>query len=127
MGTNYCKNLSVPFVKLYCVVTDMCCRGEDAYFVADSIFGIADGVGEWAAFGWSANAFSRDLMEKCKRESVNLTKSGTPSKTAVDILQKAYDAVPDNLWGACTALVGRLEGNILELASLGDSSALVLR
>jgi len=39
---------------------------EDAYFVSDRSFGIADGVSGWNDYGFSSAAFSNELMSNCK-------------------------------------------------------------
>ena len=38
---------------------------EDAFFISDRSFGIADGVSGWADMGFSSQAFSRQLMKNC--------------------------------------------------------------
>lgn len=44
---------------------------EDAFFVSDRSFGIADGVSGWVDFGFSSRAFSNQLMDSCKTEIEN--------------------------------------------------------
>jgi len=41
---------------------------EDAYFISERSFGIADGVSGWVEFGFSSAAFSNALMQNCKAE-----------------------------------------------------------
>ena len=41
---------------------------EDAFFISDRGFGVADGVSGWNDFGLSSDAFSNELMENCKLE-----------------------------------------------------------
>ena len=41
---------------------------EDAFFVMDRGFGVADGVSGWIDFGFSSEAFSHELMDNCKKE-----------------------------------------------------------
>ena len=41
---------------------------EDAYFLMDRGFGVADGVSGWNDFGFSSEAFSHELMNNCKAE-----------------------------------------------------------
>ena len=41
---------------------------EDAYFISDRSFGVADGVSGWVDFGFSSKAFSNALMSNCKAE-----------------------------------------------------------
>lgn len=39
---------------------------EDALFVSERSFGIADGVSGWVDFGFSSKEFSNQLMRNCK-------------------------------------------------------------
>ena len=41
-------------------------NNEDAYFVSERSFGVADGVSGWADFGFSSSEFSNQLMRNCK-------------------------------------------------------------
>ena len=41
---------------------------EDASFMIDRGFGVADGVSGWNDFGFSSEAFSHELMDNCKKE-----------------------------------------------------------
>jgi hypothetical protein len=41
---------------------------EDAYFLTDRGFGVADGVSGWNDYGFSSSLFSTQLMENCKKE-----------------------------------------------------------
>ena len=43
-------------------------NNEDAYFIMDRGFGVADGVGAWLEFGFSSAAFSNELMNNCAKE-----------------------------------------------------------
>ena len=43
-------------------------HNEDAYFIMDRGFGVADGVGAWLEFGFSSAAFSNELMNNCAKE-----------------------------------------------------------
>jgi len=38
---------------------------EDAYFITERGFGVADGVSGWNDYGFSSHAFSWQLMEFC--------------------------------------------------------------
>jgi len=38
---------------------------EDAYFISERGFGVADGVSGWKDYGFSSFAFSWQLMEFC--------------------------------------------------------------
>lgn len=44
---------------------------EDAFFVSDRAFGVADGVSGWNDFGFSSHAFSHSLMDYCKEDIEN--------------------------------------------------------
>lgn len=41
---------------------------EDAFFVSERGFGVADGVSGWNDYGFSSHAFSNQLMENCRSE-----------------------------------------------------------
>lgn len=41
---------------------------EDAFFVCERGFGVADGVSGWNDYGFSSHAFSTQLMEFCQQE-----------------------------------------------------------
>jgi hypothetical protein len=41
---------------------------EDAYFIGERSFGIADGVSGWNDYGFSSHAFSHQLMGYCLQE-----------------------------------------------------------
>ena len=43
-------------------------NNEDAYFIMERGFGVADGVGAWNEFGFSSAAFSNELMSNCAKE-----------------------------------------------------------
>jgi hypothetical protein len=46
-------------------VEDSC---EDAYFITNRGFGIADGVSGWNDYGFSSMAFAHSLMDNSKKE-----------------------------------------------------------
>lgn len=41
---------------------------EDAYFVTERGFGVADGVSGWNDYGFSSSLFATTLMDNCKTE-----------------------------------------------------------
>lgn len=43
---------------------------EDALFITERAFGVADGVSGWTDFGFSSDAFSNELMRFCKEEII---------------------------------------------------------
>ena len=50
-------------------------QNEDAYFLTERAFGVADGVSGWMDFGFSSEAFSNELMNFCKQEIVAFDQS----------------------------------------------------
>lgn len=118
--------------------------GEDAYFVASTGLGVADGVGGWSsskhasrpgsssAHAHRANSalFSRRLMHFCSLELEN--SDGEPDP--VDILQKAYTTAvrlskAEGLVGSSTALLAVLskDGKELRVAHVGDCCLYLIR
>lgn len=41
---------------------------EDALFITDRGFGVADGVSGWNDYGYSSQDFANQLMENCRKE-----------------------------------------------------------
>lgn len=41
---------------------------EDAFFITERGFGVADGVSGWNDYGFSSSAFANALMDNCKIE-----------------------------------------------------------
>ncbi len=41
---------------------------EDAYFISDRGFGVADGVSGWNDYGFSSSLFASQIMQNCKDE-----------------------------------------------------------
>ena len=41
---------------------------EDAYFITERGFGVADGVSGWNDYGFSSSDFSNSLMRNCHTE-----------------------------------------------------------
>jgi len=60
---------------------------EDAYFISDRSFGIADGVSGWVDFGFSSEAFSNQLMDNCRNE-IELFDRQKQSKAEIKIQSK---------------------------------------
>ena len=54
--TGACKVGKVPY------------QCEDAYFITERGFGVADGVSGWNDYGFSSSMFSNQLMNNCKQE-----------------------------------------------------------
>jgi protein phosphatase PTC7 len=94
--------------------------GEDAFFVSEEYasFGVADGVGGWAAAGIDPAEYPRKLIDACESGAAL---HGDP----FDILMHAFETV--HAPGTCTVALATLEGNYLRLASLGDCGTRILR
>ncbi|KAL4528610.1 hypothetical protein Ndes2526B_g07275 [Nannochloris sp. 'desiccata'] len=94
--------------------------GEDAFFVSEEYasFGVADGVGGWAAAGINPAEYPRKLIDACESGAAL---HGDP----FDILMNAFETV--HAPGTCTVALATLEGNYLRLASLGDCGTRIVR
>jgi protein phosphatase PTC7 len=94
--------------------------GEDAFFVSEEYasFGVADGVGGWAAAGIDPAEYPRKLIDACE---IGAALHGDP----YDILMNAFETV--HAPGTCTVALATLEGNYLHLASLGDCGTRIVR
>lgn len=107
--------------------------GEDAFFIARNekahVLGVADGVGGWSLVGVDPSHFSWTLMENCKAIVEN-----SLCTSSYEILSRAYEEILAKKQvsaGSSTACVLSLtrENNkaILQSASIGDSSYIVMR
>lgn len=95
--------------------------GDDAFFVSDNAWGVADGVGGWDENGVSS-AFASSLMfeSKCVVDSGILD----PKK----IVDMAYTKTKKNvIAGSSTACVATLDKDILNIYNIGDSGAMIIR
>eukprot|EP00890_Picochlorum_soloecismus_P004136 jgi/Picsp_1/4723/NSC_02092-R1_protein len=94
--------------------------GEDAFFVSNEskAFGIADGVGGWAASGIDPSEYSRAIIASCE-----VAASSCPS--AKEILQQAFDGT--KVAGSCTIAIAKYQDEKVEIISLGDCEAAHLR
>lgn len=127
--------------------------GEDAYFHnADtrefSFAGVADGVGEWGEYDCCPKQFATELMDGSKGKACELpfhTKAGRNSSSSEDqntveekasqralkVLRAGFEKAlnASNCFGSSTTLVAGLDekGETLGVASLGDSTCIVLR
>ena len=61
---------------------------EDAYFVTDRGFGVADGVSGWNDYGFSSCLFSTGLMENCKSEIESYLSQQKESQQSKKIMNK---------------------------------------
>jgi len=96
--------------------------GEDACFVLkqSGAFGVFDGVGGWAEEGVDPAEYSEKFAEKAA-ESVMSGK-----RDPVAVMTDAHNAT--QVIGSCTACIAVLrEGNVLNIANLGDAGAMVAR
>jgi hypothetical protein len=76
--------------------------GEDAHFVLESLaFGVADGVGGWAAAGIDPAEYSKQLMSYTK-EALG---KGRRRRGCVEALRYAHERV--HVEGSCTAIVAK--------------------
>ena len=65
---------------------------EDAYFISDRGFGVADGVSGWNDYGFSSSLFSNQLMSFCNEEIKNYieeAKHAQKSKKSFSKLKKS--------------------------------------
>lgn len=94
--------------------------GEDAYFVSmeHQAFGVADGVGGWAAEGIDPSEYPRKLIEACKHFAAS-------SSDPMDVLKQGYAEA--HAPGSCTIALACLRDHILRVASLGDCETMILR
>ena len=64
---------------------------EDAYFICERGFGVADGVSGWNDYGFSSSLFSNQLMNNCRDEIlayIEDAKTAHKSKKAFDKIKK---------------------------------------
>lgn len=105
--------------------------GEDAFFIARTrsnfatALGIADGVGQWSAYGVDPAAFSWELMNNCQAVAEN------GESEPQHILACGFDQLAAERQvqcGSSTACVASLDhrSGKLDVANLGDSGALLV-
>jgi len=96
--------------------------GEDACFVLkqSGAFGVFDGVGGWAEEGVDPAEYSEKFAEKSAQSILRGTQD------PVEVLRDAHEET--QVVGSCTACIAMLkDGNVLDVANLGDAGALVAR
>lgn len=98
--------------------------GEDAFFVGTGssegcVFGVADGVGGWAAQGVDPAQYPRLLIAAVERE----VQAGGADPQA--LLVRAYETA--HAPGSCTLALAAVRGGTLHLASVGDCAVRVVR
>ncbi|WIA15770.1 hypothetical protein OEZ85_002385 [Tetradesmus obliquus] len=114
--------------------------GEDAFFISRAGcggFGVADGVGSWAADGVDAAAYAGGLMAAAA-DAVERSGGGEGPREVLAYAQK-HTAVPGSCTalaaqkhtavpGSCTALVAQLRpSSLLEVCLVGDVGLRLIR
>lgn len=104
--------------------------GEDAYFAAKSqagqaVAGVADGVYMWRMAGVDSGAFSRALMEDCRRQAKAATLLLNPVQMVTEAFQSVRAAGYKGSSTVCLIVVDPSTGNVRS-ANLGDSGYLHL-
>ncbi|XP_062177421.1 probable protein phosphatase 2C 71 isoform X3 [Alnus glutinosa] len=98
--------------------------GEDAYFVAcQNWLGVADGVGRWSLEGINAGLYARELMENCEK-ILSDPKSAPMTKPEELLIRSAAESQSP---GLSTVLVAYFDGQVLQVANIGDSGFIVIR
>lgn len=94
--------------------------GEDAFYVSNEhgSFGVADGVGGWAANGVDPSEYPRLLMAACHARAGEHT-------DPLAILRSAF--AETHAPGSCTVALASLQGDTLRVTSLGDCGTRVVR
>ncbi|KAL4419034.1 hypothetical protein ABPG77_010021 [Micractinium sp. CCAP 211/92] len=109
--------------------------GEDAFFVSTTgrcAFGVADGVGGWAAEGVDPALYPRRLMAACQEAIGGAGSAAAPAMAgggddAAGALLKAAHGVTEEP-GSTTVILGvLLPGGRLSVANLGDCQLKVVR
>lgn len=105
----------------------------DSLFIDENlqIFGIADGVGEWANYGIDPGLYSKELLKSFQSEFShscenlqNLNKNQVP-----DMMKNSLKSAFNNTkcYGSSTILIGFLYNCTLYILNLGDSGLVILR
>jgi len=93
--------------------------GEDAFFIGNDVFGVADGVSSWGKYGIDPGKFSKKLMSEANEATQE-------TKDVLEILETAY-AKTQNLQGSCTVCIVSFTGDRMDTLNLGDSGFIVYR
>lgn len=118
-------------------------NGQDAYFLEEHAFGIADGVGGWSDIPRGDPAlFSLLLMHYANENLNNLSSGAAPSRLGadsqkskvdlIDVLKQSNEmlkrkAAELNIRGSTTALLVTISDDQINIANMGDSGLLVIR
>jgi serine/threonine protein phosphatase PrpC len=63
---------------------------EDAYFIQERSFGVADGVSGWNDYGFSSSAFSTNLMKFCKEEIETYLEKGVQAEESKKMMKQLH-------------------------------------
>lgn len=102
----------------------------DAVFgssVRGGAMGVADGVGEWENFGIDPQCFSLELIHQCKTIMETSAPGDEVEPYIRRVMQEAYHATKNT--GSSTCVIASFDAarENLAVASLGDSSCMILR
>lgn len=98
--------------------------GEDSHFITHPRWlGVADGVGKWSMEGTSAGLFAQGLMDNC-REMVSTSESNALTDP-VDVI--IGGAAATQYIGSSTVLVACFDGQVLNVANIGNSGFIIIR
>ncbi|KAI6701665.1 hypothetical protein NL676_015989 [Syzygium grande] len=98
--------------------------GEDSHFITKrSWLGVADGTGKWTMEGTNAGLFAQGLMDNC-REMVSATESNALTDP-IDVIFRG--AAATRSIGLCTVLIACFDGQVLHVASIGNSGYIIIR
>ncbi|KAI4367473.1 hypothetical protein MLD38_023207 [Melastoma candidum] len=97
--------------------------GDDVHFVRRNWLGIADGVGLWSMEGSGSSAYARELLENCL-EILSTSISNTVTDPVEVVLRGARETHSS---GLSTVMVASFDGQVLQVAGIGDSGFIVIR
>lgn len=127
-----CKSKRCALSKGVTTAPESC--GEDSFFVAPTVVGVADGVGGWNENGVDPGEISRSLMRSASA-FVRQSAESDVEVTTQRVLAHAYaQALADESVeaGSTTACIVRVKESaagtpLLEYSNLGDSGFVVIR
>ncbi|KAJ4950357.1 hypothetical protein NE237_027189 [Protea cynaroides] len=97
--------------------------GEDAFFITLNWVGVADGVGQWSLEGINAGLYARELMEGCAKIVSEFQGAQLiyPEEILIRSASEAHSS------GSSTVLLAYFDGQILNVANIGDSGFIIIR
>eukprot|EP00892_Ulva_mutabilis_P003903 jgi/Ulvmu1/1885/UM012_0042.1 len=101
--------------------------GEDAYYIAERSFGVADGVGGWAELGIDPGEYARTVMREAKAAVDAYLKAEEGAVLDPTAILTVAHSKTERVIGSSTAVVLCVEGEKLLAANIGDSGFLVVR